>query len=198
MTKVVKDQIIWDSFRKGNKEALEIIYEENYSSLFHYGLKFTPDEGLVKDLIHELFIDLINSGEKLSSTDNIRFYLLKVLRNKLSKQLAASLKLRNDQFDVSVFTLVDSIETQLIKKEMEEHTRVRIVASVKKLTKKQQEIIYLRFYNNMSYQKIAELFEVKIQTVRNQMSQAIHSLKEDLEKSGINKQVILLVLNLSV
>lgn len=198
MTKTVKDQIIWNSFREGNKEALEIIYEENYSSLFHYGLKFTSDEDLVKDLIHELFIDLIDSGEKLSATDNIRFYLLKAMRNKLSKHLAANLKLKSDQLDASGFTLVESIENQLIKKEMEENARTQIIASVSKLSKKQQEIIYLRFYNDMSYQKIAELFEVKIQTVRNLMSRAIQSLKDDLEKNKIDKQIILFILNLRV
>lgn len=198
VNKTVKDQIIWDSFRKGNKEALEIIYEENYSSLFHYGLKFTSDEDIVKDLIHELFIDLIDSGEKLSATDNIRFYLLKVMRNKLLKQLAANLKLKKEGVEMSGFTLVESIENQLIKKEMEENARMQIIASVNKLSKKQQEIIYLRFYNDMSYQKIAELFEVKIQTVRNLMSRAIQSLKDDLEKNKIDKQIILFILNLRV
>ncbi len=198
MGRIVKDQIIWDSFRKGKKEALEIIYEENYSLLFHYGLKFTSDEELVKDLVHELFIDLIDSCEKLSATDNIRLYLLKAMRNKLSKQLAADLKLKKDGVEMPGFTLVESIENQLIKKEMEENARKQIISSVGKLSKKQQEIIYLRFYNDLSYQKIAELFEVKIQTVRNLMSRAIQSLKEDLEKKTIDKQIILFVLNLPV
>ncbi|MDX9882973.1 MAG: sigma-70 family RNA polymerase sigma factor [Prolixibacteraceae bacterium] len=198
MAQVVKDQIVWNSFREGNRDALEIIYEENYSSLFHYGLKFTSDDDTVKDLIQELFIELIDSGEKLSATDNIRFYLLKALRNKLLKQLAANPKQKNDHPDIAGFTLVESIENQLIKREMEETVRKRVIASVGKLSKKQQEIIYLRFYNDLSYQKIAELFGVKIQTVRNLMGRAIQSLKEDLEKNRIDKQIILFVLSLPV
>jgi RNA polymerase sigma factor (sigma-70 family) len=198
VAQVVKDQIVWNSFREGNRDALEIIYEENYSSLFHYGLKFTSDDDTVKDLIQELFIELIDSGEKLSATDNIRFYLLKALRNKLLKQLAANPKQKNDHPDIAGFTLVESIENQLIKREMEETVRKRVIASVGKLSKKQQEIIYLRFYNDLSYQKIAELFGVKIQTVRNLMGRAIQSLKEDLEKNRIDKQIILFVLSLPV
>ena len=71
-----KDQIIWDEFRRGNKAALEIIYEDNYSSMYYYGLKFSKDIDLIKDLIQELFIELIDSGIKISSTDNIGFICL--------------------------------------------------------------------------------------------------------------------------
>jgi RNA polymerase sigma factor (sigma-70 family) len=189
----LKNQIIWDNFREGNKKALEIIYEDNYPSLFHYGLKFTPDENLVKDLIHELFIELIDSRDNLSATDNIRFYLLKALRNKLSKHFLSSLKEKANQVVSADFSFVESIETQLIKKEIEEGIRARILASVKKLSEKQQEIIYLRFYNDMSYQMIADIFQVKVQTVRNLMFRAIQSLKEDFEKGELDKQMILFV-----
>ena len=196
MTDELKNQIIWDNFREGNKKALEVIYQDNYSSLFHYGLKFTSDEELVKDLIHELFIELIDSRNSLSGTDNIRFYLLKALRNKLSKHFSISLKEKSDRLVSADFSFAESIEAQLIKKEVEERVRGRILTSVKKLSEKQQEIIYLRFYNDMSYQMIADIFHVKIQTVRNLMCRAIQSLKEDFEKDELDKQVILFVLSL--
>ena len=47
----------------------------------------------------------------------------------------------------------------------------------------------------MSYQKIAELFGVKIQTVRNLMCRAIQSMKDDLEKNRIDRQIILFILS---
>ena len=80
------------------------------------------------------------------------------------------------------FDLIDSIEIQLIKKETEEELQKRIIIAIKKLSIKQQEIIYLRFYNDLSYQEIAVLFDINLQTVRNLMSRSINSLKEDLQK----------------
>jgi len=194
----IKNRIIWNEFRKGNKEALETIYEDNYTSLYYYGMKFSSDNGLIKDLIHELFIELINSGPKLSNTDNIRFYLLKALRNKLLKQLSENSKFTNKFEEADGFNLIDSIESQLIKKEIEEQLKNQIITSINKLSIKQQEIIYLRFYNDISYQEIASLFDVNIQTVRNLMNRAINSLKEDLQNNKLSKHLILFVLNLSI
>lgn len=201
MSEVLKNRVIWDNFREGRKDALEIIYEENYSSLFYYGMKFTQDIDEVKDIIQELFVELINSGKKLASTDNIRFYLLRAMRNKLVRYLRnAKLPLDENQIvaENPEFCLVESIESQLIKAEVKDEKRESVLNSIKKLSKKQQEIIYLRFYNNMPYMEIADLFDVKIQTVRNLMSRAINSIRQDLEDERIDKGLILFILNLPI
>lgn len=194
----LKNQIVWDEFRKGSKMALETIYEDNYASLFHYGQKFTKENDSIKDLIHELFIELIDSGSRLSRTDNIRYYLLKSLRNKIIRQLSEKSKFTNKLTESADFNLVDSIENQLIKNEVEEQLRNQVTTAIKKLSVKQQEIIYLRFYSDISYQEIAILFDVNIQTVRNLMNRAINSLKEDLQNNNLSKHLILFVLNLSI
>jgi len=197
MSESLKNQIIWDDFRKGSKDALKFIYEENYSSLYNYGLKFTSDKELVKDLIQELFIELIDSGLRLSTTDNIRFYLLKALRNKLTSQLSKILKYTDSDVKSSEFSFLDSIETQLIKKEVEAELQLQVSTAIQKLSDKQQEIIYLRFFNEISYQEIAKLFDVEIQTVRNLMSRAIKTLRDDLH-NGISKSLILMVLRFQI
>lgn len=59
---------IWDAFRNGNKEALELIYRKNINELFLYGMKIRGHEHLIKDCIQELFIELWNSKQNLSPT----------------------------------------------------------------------------------------------------------------------------------
>ncbi|MFA5329813.1 MAG: sigma-70 family RNA polymerase sigma factor [Prolixibacteraceae bacterium] len=198
MAEKVKDQIIWDEFLNGSQAALEFIYEDNYSALYYYGNKFTKDNDLIKDLIHELFIELIDSGRKLSKTNNIRFYLLKALRNKLLKQLSKKSIFTDSSPESSSFNIIESVENKLINEEISEESRNSILGAIKKISVKQQEIIYLRFYNDLSYQEIAVLFNVEIQTVRNLISRAIKSLKNEFVATGINKQLILFVLGLSI
>lgn len=193
----LKNQIIWDDFRKGSKEALKLIYEENYSSLYHYGLKIAPDGDLVKDFIQDLFIELIDSGSRLSTTNNIRFYLLKALRNKLLSHLKKQLRHTKTDLNLSEFSFLDSIEKQLIKNEVEAELRQQVNNAIQKLSAKQQEIIYLRFFNDLSYEEIAALFKVEIQTVRNLMSRAIKTLKNDLY-NGSGKSFILLILRFKI
>ena len=195
----LKNQIIWDNFRKGSKDALETIYADNYALLYHYGNKFSQDKELIKDLIQELFIELIDSGSRLSKTDNIRFYLIKALRNKLIRQLSKNAKFSNKLEESAVFNLTDSIESQLIKVEAEEQLKKQIITAIKKLSVKQQEIIYLRFYKDLSYHEIADLFNIEIQTARNLISRAIKLLKEDFQNNNnTGNNLILLALGLQV
>jgi len=176
---------------------LEIIYEENYSPMFLYAMKFTKDKDLIKDMIQELFIELIDSGKRLAKTDNIRFYLLKALRNKLLFQLEKKVKQETNSRNAIEFNLVDSIETQLIQKEVTDSVKRKITSAIQKLSAKQQEVIYLRFYHEMPYVEIADLYDVEIQTVRNLMTRAIKQLKEDLGNKQVSNQMILLMLNLN-
>ena len=189
--KTIKENIIWDSFRQGNKDALEVIYEENYSALYYYGLKFIKDTDTVKDNIQELFLELIKSGERLAKTDNIRFYLLRALRYKLTKTTPVKLIGETEVQKNIEFSLIESVEHQLITKEVEEGSKKKIINAIGELSEKQQEIIYLRFYNNLSYQQIAEVYGTKVQTVRNLMSRALQSLKEIFQN---NKDQLLLFL----
>ncbi|MCG6190112.1 RNA polymerase sigma factor [Maribellus maritimus] len=189
--KSIKENILWDSFRQGNKDALEIIYEENYSALYYYGLKFIKDRDTVKDNIQELFLELIKSGDRLAKTDNIRYYLLRALRYKLTRKTPVKLIGETEVQKNIEFSLIESVEHQLITKEVEEGSKKKIINAIGKLSEKQQEIIYLRFYNNLSYQQIAEVYGTKMQTVRNLMSRALHSLKEDFRN---NRDQLLLFL----
>lgn len=76
---------LWEAFKSGSKEAYAEIYEKNIHPLLNYGLKISSDNALVEDSIHDLFIDLWKSREKLSSTSSVRFYLFKALRYKICR-----------------------------------------------------------------------------------------------------------------
>lgn len=190
-----RDYILWDSFRNGSEHALSLIYQEHYSALFYYGRKVMPDEELVKDTIHELFEELIRAGDRLSDTNNIRYYLLKSLRYKLIKKNGdKSVSRMNVDVALPEFGIVESIERQMILDEIGESRRERVKEAVCRLSSKQQEIIYLRFYNDLSYEQIAEIFQIGIQTVRNLMHRAIRSLQDDFNQNSTDLFSFLLML----
>jgi RNA polymerase sigma-70 factor (ECF subfamily) len=71
------DNILWDMFRKGDNEALTVIYSENVKKLYLYGLKLTSNRSIIEDSIHDLFSDLTRNKKNLGDTDNIHYYLIK-------------------------------------------------------------------------------------------------------------------------
>ena len=77
------DTMLWNDFIKGNEDAFRLIYTNHVQSLFKYGCQFTHDEALIKDCIHDVFIDLSKYRSGLSPTNNIKLYLFKSLKRKI-------------------------------------------------------------------------------------------------------------------
>lgn len=63
------------------------IYTEYVDVLFTYGTNLGFDKEIVKDSIHDIFVKIALDNTILSSVDNIKFYLLKSLKNKLFETL---------------------------------------------------------------------------------------------------------------
>jgi DNA-directed RNA polymerase specialized sigma24 family protein len=70
---------LWDAYRKGSDAAYVEIYERFFESLYAYGMRVSGDTSLVKDSIHEVFIDLRELRAKVGPTDSIKFYLFTCL-----------------------------------------------------------------------------------------------------------------------
>ena len=155
----------WNLFLKGDNNALESIFSGNYDHLYNYGRKLTNDRTTIEDAIQELFIDLIKYRKKISSTDNVKFYLLKSLRNKINSLRSNSLELK---FDIS-----DSSSETYSHKEYP-----GLQKQIELLSVSEREIIYLKFYNNLKNAEIADILDVKYQTVANHLQNAIVKLRK--------------------
>ena len=68
----------------------------------------------------------------------------------------------------------------MIAQEMSEEQSIRLKSAWGKLTDKQKEILYLRFYQGLEYEQIAEVLDIKYQSLRNAVSRAIKSLRGDM------------------
>ena len=95
MSKIVNcNSLIWESFLKGDKEAFAHLYNLHVEMLYRYGTKLCCDEGLVKDAIQEVFLDLyLKRGKNKTVPDNLHFYLLLALKRNLIKKLKINRKL---------------------------------------------------------------------------------------------------------
>ena len=141
------------------------------------------DENLVKDSIQDLFFELARKREKLSSTDNILFYLLKALRLRifvnLRKNKSGGSGINEDL--LQEFYLTYSTDVDLAEKELKLD---RLAESINQLPARQKETIYLKFYKNLSNREIAEIMQLNYQSVGNNIQKAIHKLKILLESDS--------------
>jgi RNA polymerase sigma factor (sigma-70 family) len=178
LTTANQDITLWESFRKGDKEAFATLFREHYEILFRFGSKFTTDTELLEDCIQELFIELWQAKSR-APVLSVKAYLLKSLKYKLLKtfrQKGKTVPLA-DNGDVAFEW---SHETLLILQQENAEKKQKVLDALGRLSNRQKEIIYLKYYQNLSYEEVSEIMNINYQVARNLLYQAIKSLKNML------------------
>lgn len=177
------DSLLWDNFLKGDDKSLSLIYTANIQRLFQYGLALTSDRDLVKDCIHDLFVKLHNNRTKLTSTDNVFFYLSIALKNTI---INAIKKNRNiDYIDILDETKEesDTPESTFIDNEYDENTKITVESILSRLTIRQREIIYYRYIEGKSIDEIGKLTNMNNQSVSNIIQRSFSKIRFFLKKN---------------
>ncbi len=178
------DSQLWESFKKGDQTAFSLIYEHYIDELLTYGYRITNNRQLIKDSIQDLFLHLWNSRERLSETDSIRFYLFRSLRNRILRNIENHKETHLPDITLYPGLAELSFEDSLIATEQESATTASLKKAIDKLSRRQQEVIQLRYHHNFNNEQIAEMMHISNQSVRNLLSRSLHQLREYLELAG--------------
>ncbi len=80
---------LWQQYKLGDPEAFSRLYGEYVQVLYAQGLRLTPDAGLVKDCIHDLFVELWRHRKGVPHPDSVPDFLVETLRTRLAAKMQA-------------------------------------------------------------------------------------------------------------
>lgn len=177
------DEVIWNTIRNNNKEAFAVIYYRFFNTLLHRGLQISGDRELVKDCIHDLFLEIWINKINLATPLSVKSYLIVSLRRKIIRKLKKFRSLQTGLYRLPR-EFVDSKEDQIISEQFTHDQQFMIIKAVNSLTKRQKEAIQLKFYSNLRYEEIAGMMNISTDSVYNLVSKAIFNLHKGLTKKA--------------
>jgi RNA polymerase sigma factor (sigma-70 family) len=174
------EQHYWDDFKKGDKEAFSVIYFNHYSSLYNYALKICMDREAAKDAIQELFLRLWNNRNGLAEVHSVKFYLMKALKRDLIRKLTRD----GNQVMLSEMSaeinIAFSTEELMIQAETDEAQKKRLLHLLNSLPPRQKEALYLKYYEDLGNDEIAEMMAMNYQSVANLVFRGLKTLRDHL------------------
>jgi RNA polymerase sigma-70 factor (ECF subfamily) len=179
-TTAKEEILLWESFRKGDREAFALLFRTHYELLYRYGGKFTNNAGLLEDCIQELFVELWQAKSR-TPVVSVRAYLLKSLKYKLLKAYRKNRNILPIGEEDGPFEW--SHESVLIAGEEDSEKKQRVLKALQQLSTRQKEIIYLKYYQNLSYEEVSEIMNINYQVARNLLYQSIKALRSRLPGS---------------
>ncbi len=171
------ERILWATFKSGDKQAYEILYRRYAPLMYNYGFKFTCSSQITQDAIQDVFTNLLLSRERLGAPFSIKHYLYKSLRREIFRQSKTRERLvYEDTVQEADFEVEFSFEDQLINEEISQSRQNALLNAVNQLPKRQKEAIFLRYFDELSYEEIADIMGIEQNSVYKTMYKAIESL----------------------
>jgi len=192
---VHSDSYLWAQFKEGDRSAYEIMYLKFYRSLYSYARRLLREEEEAKNQIQELFLTIWERRASLQDIESIKGYLMVALKRRIVRYLQVKSKddfqyLDNDsEFDGFTF----SPEDFLLKGEYDRQVKEQVVKAINELPPRLKEIIYLRYYDELSIQEIADALGLNYQSVSNHLQRAFSLLK-----NKENLKVLLLTSSIAI
>jgi RNA polymerase sigma factor (sigma-70 family) len=174
-------QMLWQDFKKGDRHAFNTLLQQYYPRLLNYGVRLVSDTLFVEDTLQDLFMELWQKRAGLGDVQNINAYLVSSFRRRLLREKEKNNRLGivselSDNYD---FHVQFDIETQLIGIEQESETHDTLKKHLDKLTKRQREAIYLRFYQGLEYVDIAQIMAINQHSAVNLVYDALRLLRQN-------------------
>ncbi|MDO1451247.1 sigma-70 family RNA polymerase sigma factor [Rhodocytophaga aerolata] len=173
----VSDKDLWQQFRNGSEEAYSFMYEKYVPVLYSYGYRIYPNEEVVKDCLQDLFVTLWLSRQNLGATDSIKYYLFRSLRREIAQKVNADRTFTKTSSPF-IRNTEASFEDQLIEVEENSLQSKELEVALSYLSDRQREAIYLRFYQNISFEEIASIMGITQRAVYKLIYRAVDILKK--------------------
>lgn len=183
--KVIIDEVaIWDQFRSGDKKAFTELYQHFVQPLYSYSMGVTSDKELIKDCLHDLFVELWRNHATIGPTTSVKFYLMASIKRKLVRHLETQMKnhVHHTNYMLDFSETDYSQESILIKYEDEIRTNKQLANCLNMLSKRQREAISLRFFENMDTDQISDSMKINPQSVYNLIFGALRVMKDGLTR----------------
>ena len=187
------DSCLISQYQKGDEQALAKLIQKHQQELFSFIFYKVKDEDLANDFFQDTFIKIIIKLKEGKYTEEDKFILwakriasnliIDHFRAKSRHIIVSETSYMDDEF--SIFDTIKetdfNVEEQLILSQIHEDLKNIIVF----LPENQQEIIKMRFYDELTFKEIAELTNTSINTTLGRMRYALMNIRKIIAENKI-------------
>lgn len=178
----------------GDNKAFDLLLSRNQEKLFTYILFVVRDREMANDMFQEIFFKVVSRLQQGKYIANGKFsaWLMRIAHNVIMdwyrQQRAQNIvdaPKENDLSNVGSTLLESSREGELVNNQVMEDVR-RMMSH---LPASQREVVFMRFYQQMSFKEIAEATGVSINTALGRMRYAILNLRRMTREHQLTLQM---------
>ena len=160
------------------QKEIETLFRQHYAAMYRLARTILYDADESKDVVSDVFVRLLHSNPSVQ-VDKMEGYLMMAVRNRCLDVLSHK----------SVREQVEKLFSQELKQRHiiarnEDERLDRLMQYIEReLPPLSQQILRLRFLQEMTYEEVAQEVGVSKVTVHNHLWQSMHRIKESFSKN---------------
>jgi len=170
--------LIW-RFRLGDSAALATIYVDHRQNLLRIAAGLLNQTSLAEDIVHDVFVQLAQSPEKVRLRGNLRSFLATCVVNRVRDANKAAQRRRTGGLEEAEAVVSDHPEPERWIIANERFTRLN--NALAELPYEQREAVLLHLQAGMKFRDIAKSQEVSINTVQSRYRYGLERLRSILD-----------------
>lgn len=184
------DTELLEKIELNDSKAFKILHDRYAGKMFFYAYNIVNNKEACEDIIQNIFIDFWLKRNN-SKINNVKSYLFRAVKYQVFNYFRDQKFFYEDLYRLNIIDISICASKKMEYCELEE----TIQTSVAKLPKRCREIFELSRFHYKSNKEISEELNITIQAVKNQISKALISIREDLEGQELHGYFILILSN---
>ena len=187
------DQELVKKYINGDNFSFEILLNRHKNRVFAFIMSKIKNKDISEDIFQDTYVKVINSLQKGKYNEEGKFlpWVMRIAHNLVIDHFRKQKKMHmirsNSEFDI--FDVIKDNEINIDEKLIKDQVFHDLKSLIELLPVDQKEVLKMRYFEELSFKKIAQIIDVSINTALGRMRYALINLRALSQKHHIDLHI---------
>ena len=184
------DQDLVKKYINGDNTSFEILLNRHKNRVFAFIMSKIKNKDLSEDIFKDTYVKVVNSLQKGKYNEEGKFlpWVMRIAHNLVIDHFRKQKKMQmiRSSNDFDIFDVIKDNKINADEKMIKDQIFGDLNLLIDKLPSDQREVLKMRYYEELSFKKIAEYFDISINTALGRMRYALINLRALSKKHHVD------------
>ena len=189
--KQMTDDVLVTLYLEGNNSAFDVLLNRHKDRLFNYIFFIVRSKEVAEDIFQETFVKAIVTLQQGRYTNDGKFaaWITRIAHNLVIDQFRVERNentVSNDETEIDLFNDARFSEGNIENRMVNDQVLKDVRMLIDELPDCQREVVYMRYYQDLSFKEIADITGVSINTALGRMRYAVLNLRRIATEKNVS------------
>lgn len=168
--------------------SIQVLFEENYDRAYNTAIAILLDKELAKDAVQEAFLRALLKIDTLRDKSKFNIWICSITKNICRDMIRKICKQRSR--NISIYDEIGNLKNNIVelsdlnipdKVYEDNETRQELKALINDMDSDTQTVINLRYFEDFTYEQIAEYMDIKENNVKVKLHRAKRKMADKIK-----------------